>query len=187
MASPHLNPATFHSTQDGEHSFERQLTLANARLFQEKRAPYEAIGVNASYMENVYAQAYQLYNSGKYVDAGQLFRLLMTLDPMEIRYALGLAASFHQLHDYRDAINTYLICNLLDAHNPIPHYHASDCFLQLNDIPSAVLSLQLAIEQASTRPEHTMLKERAHMTLQSLKQRVSAEGEPLSQQAPERE
>ena len=136
--------------------------------------PKDAMGVSNSYLENVYAQAYRLYNTGKYSEAAHMFRLLIMLNAMEPKYILGLAACFHMLKEYYDAIQSYTMCSALDPENPIPHYHSSDCFIQMKDYLSAMICLELAIARAGDKPEYAKMKERAQLSLESLKQQVSS-------------
>lgn len=132
--------------------------------------PKDAAGLSNKLLEGIYAQAYRLYNTGKYVEATHLFRLLILLDPNESKYIMGLAACFHMLKEYKNAIEAYTLCLVLDANNPVPLYHSSDCFIQMKDYPSAILSLEMAIQQAGEKQEFAKLKERALLSLESLKQ-----------------
>ena len=145
--------------------------LANKMMVQ-GTTPKDAMGVSHSYLENVYAQAYRLYNTGKYVEATHLFRILIMLNAMEPKYMLGLAACFHMIKEYFNAIQTYTMCIALDPQNPIPHYHTSDCFIQMKDYLSAMICLELAIDAAGDKPEYAKMKERAQMSLESLKQQI---------------
>lgn len=144
------------------------------KMLKQGMVPKDALGINESYLENVYAQAYRLYNTGKYTEATHLFRILIMLNAMEPKYMLGLAACFHMLKEYGNAIQTYTMCAALDPHNPIPHYHTSDCFIQMKDYLSAMISLELAIKLAGDKPDYAKLKERAQLSLESLKKQLSS-------------
>ena len=163
--------------------------LANKMMVQ-GTTPKDAMGVSHSYLENVYAQAYRLYNTGKYVEAIHLFRILIMLNAMEPKYMLGLAACFHMIKEYFNAIQTYTMCIALDPQNPIPHYHTSDCFIQMKDYLSAMICLELAIDAAGDKPEYAKMKERAQMSLESLKQQIHShpadEKAPLQQETEDR-
>lgn len=138
----------------------------------EKLIPKNALGMSDAMVEGLYAQAYRLYNTGKYKDASQLFRLLLTLNATEPKYAMGLAACFHMIKEYHNAINTYSLCGIMDADSPIPHYHASDCYLQLKDRISAIISLEMAIKRAGDKEEYRALKDRALMTVENLRKEL---------------
>lgn len=143
------------------------------QLFKQGMLPKEAVGINNHVLENIYAQAYRLYNTGKYVEATHLFRILIMLNAVEPKYMLGLAACFHMLKEYNHAIQSYTMCSALDPKNPIPHYHTSDCYIQMQDYLSAMICLELAIDRAGDKTEYAKMKERALLTLESLKKQTS--------------
>lgn len=130
----------------------------------------DLLGLNDQVIEGIYGQAFRLYNTGKYKEASQLFRLLVMLDGTGPKYAMGLAACFHMLKEYSAAAELYTVCGLLDPQSPIPHYHASDCYIELGDKPSAIIALEMAIKRAKDRQEFSQLKDRALMTIDSLKE-----------------
>jgi len=139
------------------------------KLFKQGLIPKDAMGISNTVLEGIYAQAYRLYNTGKYVEATHLFRMLILINPTEPKYVLGLAACFHMLKEYKNAIQTYTMCSILDPQSPIPHYHSSDCFIQMRDYLSAMLCLEMAINKAGEQPEYAKMKERAMLSLESLK------------------
>lgn len=134
--------------------------------------PKELLGLTDSMVEGIYGQAYRLYNTGKYREAGQLFRLLVMLSSTEAKYAMGLAACLHMTKDFKAAIEAYMLCSVIDPGSPVPHYHASDCYLQMKDRLSAIISLDLAARACGEKPEFKTLKDRAQMTIQSLKKEI---------------
>lgn len=148
--------------------------LAN-KMLKEGLSPKDALEVNPQMLENVYAQAYRLYNTGKYEEAVHLFRILVMLNAMEPKYLLGLAASFHLLKDYQNAIHSYTLCSTLDPQSPLPYYHSADCFLQMKDSLSAMICLEMAIKQAGDQSEYAKLKERALLSVAHLKQQTTSE------------
>ena len=91
-----------------------------SKMTKQGTSPKDAMGVNSTYLENIYSQAYRLYNTGKYSEATHLFRLLILLNAMEPKYTLGLAACSHMLKDYNTAIQLYTLSSTLDPQNPIP-------------------------------------------------------------------
>lgn len=132
----------------------------------------EALGLNDTVVEGLYAQAYRLYNTGKYVDASYVFRILITLDPTEPKYLLGLGACFHMGKEYQNAIEAYTMCAVIDPQNPVPHYHASDCYLNLGDKISSIVALEMTVKRAGDKPEFAAIKDRARMTIDKLKKEV---------------
>ncbi len=129
----------------------------------------DALGLTDAMIEGIYGQAYRLYNTGKFKDASQIFRMLIMLCPNDARFLMGLAACHHMAKDFLSAINTYTICSMLDGENPVPLYHASDCMIQIGDQASALIVLEMAVERAGDKPEYKTLKDRALLTVDSLK------------------
>ncbi|MBS0634627.1 MAG: SycD/LcrH family type III secretion system chaperone, partial [Verrucomicrobia bacterium] len=121
--------------------------------------PKQALQISDDTMEAIYTQAYTLYNQSKYRDASYIFRLLMLLDFTTPKYVLGLAACAHRVQDFTNAANLYFLCAALDPDNPIPHFHATDCYLQLGAKAIASYSLQLAIEAAGEQPQYQTIKQ----------------------------
>lgn len=139
--------------------------------------PQNAMGMSNEMVEGLYGQAYRLYNTGKYQDAMQMFRLLVMINPSDPRYTLGLAASMHLLKEFKSAIELYTVCSILDAESPIPLYHISDCYLQTQDKLSAMIALEMAVKRSGDKPEFQTLKDRAAMTAKSLRKELEAKGE----------
>lgn len=132
----------------------------------------DIIGLNDESIEGIYGQAYLLYNTGKYKDAAELFRLLIMLNSTESKYVMGLAACFHMMKEYQGAAAAYTLVSIIDPENPLPHFHASDCYVQAGDKSSAIIALEMAVKQAGDKPEFATLKERAQITLDALKKEI---------------
>jgi len=143
------------------------------KIFKQGMLPKDALGLSDAIIEGIYAQAYQLYNTGKYTEASHLFRMLVMLNTTEVKYILGLAACLHMLKEYQNAVQTYAMCAILDPENSVPHYHSSDCYVQMKDYLSAIISLDLAVQRAGDKPEYAKLKERASMSIESLKKQIT--------------
>ena len=139
-----------------------------------KMPPKEALGIGDDKIENVYAHAYQLYNSGKYTEAGYLFRLLMVLEPTEVKHYIGLAATMHMQKEFENAVRVYAIAGIVDPDNPIPYFHASDCYIQMRDKASAIIMLDMAVQKSKNKPEFQILKDRALLTIEGLKRDLLA-------------
>lgn len=145
--------------------------------------PKQALQISDDTMEAIYTQAYTLYNQSKYRDASYIFRLLMLLDFTTPKYVLGLAACAHRVQDFTNAANLYFLCAALDPDNPIPHFHATDCYLQLGAKAIASYSLQLAIEAAGEQPQYQTIKQRAELMKEALDKQLEAQPAPVSEEA----
>jgi type III secretion system low calcium response chaperone LcrH/SycD len=151
---------------------DKQLKDIVKRVKEEGAFPKDALGLSDSMVEGIYGQAYRLYNTGKYQDAGQLFRLLVLINSMEAKYSMGLAACFHMSKDYDRAVEAYALNSIIDPDSPIPHFHSSDCYLQMKDKVSALIALEMAVKRAGDKPEYHVLKDRALMTIKSIKEEL---------------
>jgi len=99
-------------------------------------------------LDGFYAMAYQLYNSGKYQDAQQFFRFLSLVQPDDIHYLMGLAASYQMLKDYSNAIASYKAASQLDLKNPYAYWHVAECLFLDDKYEAALQALTKAIETA---------------------------------------
>lgn len=133
----------------------------------------DILGVTDESAEGIYGQAYLLYNTGRYRDAGEVFRLLIALNSTEPKYLIGLAACYHMMKEYQSAGSTYNLASIIDPENPIPFFHASDCYLQLGDKASAASMLEMAVKRAVNKPQYATLKQRAEITLDTLKKEIA--------------
>jgi type III secretion system low calcium response chaperone LcrH/SycD len=131
--------------------------------------PKEAMGLSDDYIEGMYSFAYRLYSTGKYDQALQLFQLLVMLDPTQSRYLLGLAACFHMLKEYENASSSYMLCSVVDPDDPLPYYHASDCFIQIENPRMAYDSLKICIAKCGDDEKYKQVKDRAEVSLDILK------------------
>lgn len=139
---------------------------------KECKAFKDTLGISDETAEGIYGQAYLLYNTGRYRDAGEIFRLLIMMNSTESKYFIGLAACYHMLKEYQSAGSTYNLASIIDPDNPIPFFHASDCYLQLGDKVSAASMLEMAVKRAGTKPQFATLKQRAEITLSTIKKEI---------------
>lgn len=168
--------------EDQKEQFGKALGEISDSFFRRGMPPKEVFEVDNRILENIYSQAYRQYNTGKYTEASHLFRILIMMDSSEEKYMLGLAACFHMLKEYDNALNSYTLCSSINPKNPIPYYHSSDCYIQLQDYLSAMITLEITIVRAGDNPEYAKMKERAILTLESLKQQESvADNSPKEQ------
>jgi len=138
-------------------------------LIHTGKLPREVFKISDGKIEEMYSQAYHLYNTGKYKQAIQLFRLLILINADNPKYVMGVAACFHMMKEYKNAVESYTFCAILEPENPIPLFHASDCFIQSGDKFSALVALEMAVKKAGNSPQYQVLKDRALMTIEGLR------------------
>jgi len=146
-----------------------------ARKMQEARAK---LGVSDAMMEALYGQAYNLYNTGNYKEAEKLFRTLMMMSAPEPRFTFGLGACLHMMKRYKDASKVYTMLALTDPNNPVPYYHAADCFIHQKDPLSTLMSLNMAIKYAGERPEYRVIRDRALLMREGISKELKITEKP---------
>jgi type III secretion system low calcium response chaperone LcrH/SycD len=166
-----VNKAIDSISEKTEKSNEEYQKMAG-KILKQGSYPKDALGLSDGMVEGIYGQAYRLYNTGKYEDAAQLFKLLILIDSTESKYSMGLAACFHMNKDYSSAIEVYALCGVIDSGSPLPHYHSADCYIQMKDKVSAVIALEMAIKRAVGKPEYKTLEDRAKMMVERLKKEL---------------
>jgi type III secretion system low calcium response chaperone LcrH/SycD len=106
-----------------------------------------------------YATAFEHYEQGKYRSAAQLFTHLVLTDPYSAPYWQGLASSKQMTRDYLAAIQAWALVALLQENDPLPHFHAAECLLSLDQKEEALKALDAALELAGTNES---LQEKIH-------------------------
>ncbi|MBS0656477.1 MAG: SycD/LcrH family type III secretion system chaperone [Verrucomicrobia bacterium] len=134
--------------------------------------PKQPLGIGEEKIESLYTHAYTLYNQGKYKDASYLFLGLMVIDPGTSKHLMGCAACFHRQDMFEKAAQLYTLCAASDVKNPLPDFHAADCYIKLQFPQLAALHLKNAIDRAKASPEHALVKERAQIMLQTIEQEI---------------
>lgn len=93
-----------------------------------------------------YATAFGLYEKGDYRGATQLFTQLVLTDPYSEHYWQGLASSKQMVRDYIAAVHAWGMVALLKEGDPLPHFHAAECFLSLEEKEEALKALDVALD-----------------------------------------
>ncbi len=145
-------------------------------VFEKGMMPKDALGIQDADTEALYAQGYQLYNMGKYKDARNVFASLIVVDPIEPRFLFGHAACSHMLENYEAAADMYTHQAMISPDDPIPYYHAADCYIKMKDPFSATVALNLVIKRAEGKDEFSMIKERSELTVKKLEQQMEEGG-----------
>lgn len=137
-------------------------------MVEKNMAPRDAIGIDPAHCEALYNQAYNAYNSGQYKEAARLFHLLQLADGLEPKFAIGLAACYQMLEEYKNALTLYATVTMVDPTDPIPHYHASDCYAKMELPSAAIAELEMAVQLCGSEPQYAVIKDRSLITIKSL-------------------
>ncbi len=112
-------------------------------------------------MAKFYKAAYQLFEHQKYADAANAFMFLVTLNPYNHDYWLGVGMSTQMQGDFESAIDAYEIAAMYEIENPVPYFYLAKCLFAIHDRESALQALDLALEYSDNKPEYAELKKQA--------------------------
>jgi type III secretion system low calcium response chaperone LcrH/SycD len=112
-------------------------------------------------MAKFYKAAYHLFENRHYSDAANAFLFLVTLNPHNHDYWLGLGMATQMYGDYEAAIDAYEMAAITDVESPVPYFYLAKCLFAIHDRESALQALDLALEYADDRPEFFDLKNQA--------------------------
>ncbi len=93
-----------------------------------------------------YEIAFGLYEKGDYRGAAHLFTQLVLTDPFSEYYWEGLASSKQMAKEYLASVHAWSLVALLKDKDPMPHFHAAECFLSMDDKEEALKALDAALE-----------------------------------------
>ena len=129
--------------------------LANGRTAQ------EILEFSDITMAKFYGAAYRLFEHRHYVDAANAFLFLVTLNPYNHDYWLGLGMATQLNGDFEGAIDAYEMAAICELENPIPYFYLAKCLFAMHERDSALEALDLALEYASGRGEYEQLRREA--------------------------
>ncbi len=127
----------------------------------------EAMEISNDVLEGMYDQAYRYYNMGQYKKAHPIFSFLFLMNYKDSRFVMGLGACAHMMQNYPEAIQAYECASLQNLTDPVPLYHAVDCYINLDDHPNTVKNLKKIIAITTDKPEHRVMRDRAIMMLKN--------------------
>lgn len=129
----------------------------------------QALKIDDSLTEELYALAFSHYSQGRYEEALQLFQLLLGLNPRSAKYHFGMGSAHYQLHHYKDATVNFVLALSFDPSDPQAAYYASECFAKEGEKEAALHCLDLVEQIAGDQTAHAYLKERALLVKKTLR------------------
>lgn len=137
----------------------------------------EAMGFSDSYLEMIYAYAYNLFQAGQYKKASEAYRVLIFLNAKEAKFYQALAACLHREKEYLEAASYYIAATVINKEDPMPFYHAHDCFLKSNNVPGAILMLKMMLKTIGDNKKYELFKKQAEETVTKLEKDLKAKKE----------
>ncbi|MCH9611344.1 MAG: hypothetical protein S4CHLAM81_15330 [Chlamydiales bacterium] len=129
----------------------------------------QATGIPDSFLEEMYALAHAHYERGNYKESLSLFQFLAGCSPQNYKFMLGLAANLHQMGEYTEALQGFMVALKLDESNPTPIYYMADCFLRLGDEESAIPLYESMVEAGKIAPEFKELADKSKLIVDGYK------------------
>jgi type III secretion system low calcium response chaperone LcrH/SycD len=133
----------------------------------------DVLGMTNEHIEAIYGYGYQLYANGKYDEAIEIFKNLVVIDVSNYKCSFALAAAHQQKKSFLKAAQLYVIASIINPADPLPFYYSSECYLELNDTMSAIISLEEAIKKAKKDPQYAALGKRCKLIQDTLKEELA--------------
>ncbi|WP_299731955.1 SycD/LcrH family type III secretion system chaperone [uncultured Endozoicomonas sp.] len=119
-------------------------------------------------MEAIYSVAYNLYQSGKYDEAQQIFQFLCFYDHFNRKYFMGLGACQQMKKEFDKAIEVFSFATLLDSDDPRPMIYIGDCHMGKGDKEKAKIAYETSMDWAGESTDYAQDIERAKNMLENL-------------------
>lgn len=136
------------------------------------KTPGNVMNISKAILDWSYMNAYKLYQTGNFKDAVPTFRVLVWLDPTRFEFAFGLAACYQMLKDYENAIICYMKLSARFPDNPLPMFHAADCFKKKNLHSVCYAALQEVIRICGNDPRYSKIAEKSRLLAEAEKKLV---------------
>jgi len=122
----------------------------------------EAIGRDSKFskedINSLYSLGYGLYNSGDLAEAETIFRRLILAEPLIQRNWIGFAATLQMEDQFHEALSGWSMACLLNDEDPLPHFHAAECYLSLKNTSEALAALTACEERLKDQHKHLRIK-----------------------------
>lgn len=145
------------------------------KMKEENLTAKEALGLNETFLEEMYSLAHAHYERGNYKESISLFQFLTGVSPNTYKYVLGLAANYHQIGQYEDAIEGFHLALTLDPSNPTPTFYIADSFLRLGKEKEAMELFEIVAEIDDRFKEYRDIKEKSILILDALRKKHSSD------------
>jgi len=110
------------------------------------KSAQEILQISDEVMQKLYNAAYRLFDNARYVDAADAFLFLVTLNPRNYEYWLGLGLCAQLNREYEAAFDAYEMAAYQNLESPLPYFYLAKCLFAMHDRDSALLAIDLAID-----------------------------------------
>jgi len=145
------------------------------KIFEKGMSPKEAMQITDEEVAQIYSFAYSKFSAGQYADSRELFKMLLTLEPLNPDFATALGICHHRLKNYDYAINCYMLGGILDMKSPVCFFYLYDCYVNTNDMVAAGVMLCNVIARCGDQPIYASVKKDAQARLDVLQKKIVEE------------
>ena len=121
----------------------------------------EILGYSNEVVAKFYEAAIHLFERELYVDASNAFLFLVTLNPRNYEFWLGLGMCTQMCGKFEDAIDAYEMAAICEVNSPVPYFYMAKCLFAVNDHDNAIRALDLALEFSENQSEFFDLRQQA--------------------------
>jgi type III secretion system low calcium response chaperone LcrH/SycD len=140
--------------------FDRDLLNAVHELATKIDKLNENVPLSEEAFQDFYSQACVFYENNQSQEAENIFLLLISMRPHIKTLWMGLAGAKQKQNNYQGALQAYAMAALLDSDDPIPHYYAALCNIELNHFDDTIKALDIATSLCSTNSQYFDLYEK---------------------------
>lgn len=108
--------------------------------------------------KTLYLSAFTFYQQKNFALAEPLFTQLCLSNPFEESFWRGLASSLQMISKWKESLQAWCIVALLQDQDPLPHFHAAECFFLLKEKEEAEKALVQAEKRFSGAKDIETLK-----------------------------
>jgi type III secretion system low calcium response chaperone LcrH/SycD len=126
------------------------------------------VNVTGRQLEALYTLGFELYSTGNFEKAADLFRLLCLYEPQRTRNWIALGGANQNRKDYNAAIAAFLMASLQQPLSPEPRLYAAHSFIDIMNLPAALDSVQKALQLCENREDKKEVQSRALLLFQAL-------------------
>lgn len=114
--------------------------------------PGNAVGLDEDFFDAIYTLGARYYSNGQYDRSHHLFKMLCTLQPLEVRNFKAWGANYLARQDYSSAVNSYTVAYQLHATDAETSFYLGQCFFMLKENEEATEHFRFSAEMARRFP-----------------------------------
>lgn len=121
----------------------------------------ERKSVTQQQIQSLHGLGYQLYEAQCYEEAGDLFRFLCFFESKVPGNWVALGGAYQHTKHHDNALAAFTMACLLDPNHPEPRFYAAHTLIDLQELPLALQSINIAIELCQGYPKYRPLYRRS--------------------------